>query len=84
MFETAPGSALATWRSTEWPVTATAIITPLAEHRREYLDYEGPVSGDRGAVRRVAGGCHRILQNDAATLVVEFEDRTILRLDCNA
>lgn len=28
----------------------------LADHRREYLTYEGPVSGGRGRVRRVAEG----------------------------
>jgi hypothetical protein len=25
---------------------------PLADHRLHYLDYEGPISGDRGEVRR--------------------------------
>ena len=28
----------------------------LADHRPAYLDYEGPVSGDRGSVTRVAAG----------------------------
>ena len=28
----------------------------IGDHRREYLEYEGPVSGGRGEVRRVAGG----------------------------
>ncbi|MEX2092329.1 MAG: hypothetical protein WD971_06610, partial [Pirellulales bacterium] len=28
----------------------------LAEHRLEYLGYEGPVSGDRGSVRRLDAG----------------------------
>jgi hypothetical protein len=28
----------------------------LADHRRAYLDYEGPVSGNRGSVRRVDRG----------------------------
>jgi hypothetical protein len=30
--------------------------TRLADHRRAYLTYEGPVSGGRGAVTRVAEG----------------------------
>ena len=29
---------------------------PLGDHRNVYLDYEGPVSGGRGMVRRVASG----------------------------
>jgi hypothetical protein len=28
----------------------------LEDHRRAYLDYEGPVSGGRGTVRRLASG----------------------------
>lgn len=56
------------------------MLTPLAEHRRAYLEYEGPVSGNRGAVRRVAGGSYKVLQNDPDTLVVELEDRIILNL----
>ncbi len=34
--------------------------TRLADHRLAYLDYEGPISGDRGVVRRCDGGvyCH--------------------------
>ncbi len=28
----------------------------LADHRLAYLDYEGPVSGDRGSVRRLDSG----------------------------
>jgi hypothetical protein len=55
MFETAPGSSLATWRSAVWPVV-TVTAERLADHRREFLEYEGPVSGDRGQVRRVAAG----------------------------
>lgn len=30
--------------------------TRLADHRLAYLDYEGPISGERGSVTRVDGG----------------------------
>ena len=56
MFETRPGSPLATWRSEIWPIVGPTALTRLGEHRREYLEYEGPVSGDRGFVTRVAAG----------------------------
>src|SRR5258706_5113599 len=56
MFETAPGSPLATWRSPVWPILQPTPIERLDDHRRDYLDYQGPVSNDRGHVRRVAGG----------------------------
>ncbi|GIW74631.1 MAG: hypothetical protein KatS3mg103_1153 [Phycisphaerales bacterium] len=29
---------------------------PIADHRRLYLDYQGPIAGDRGHVERVACG----------------------------
>jgi hypothetical protein len=56
---------LATWSLSElpkrWPGAAAdapsevdAIV--LADHRAAYLEYEGPISGDRGAVTRVASG----------------------------
>jgi len=31
-------------------------LTPLAPHRRAYLDYQGPISGGRGTVQRVDRG----------------------------
>lgn len=32
----------------------------LVDHRRHYLTYEGPISRDRGVVRRVAQGTYRM------------------------
>lgn len=34
--------------------------TRLADHRRDYLDLEGPLSGDRGYVFRITSGTYRI------------------------
>ncbi len=56
MFESSTGLALATWRAADWPVVAGDELTRLADHRRDYLEYEGPVSNDRGHVRRVVTG----------------------------
>jgi hypothetical protein len=56
MFETLPGSALATWRSPRWPVERPTVVTRLKDHRRAYLDYEGELSERRGRVERVATG----------------------------
>jgi hypothetical protein len=45
--------ALKTWRLPRPPdVGAEMDCEALADHRIEYLDYEGPISGDRGAVTR--------------------------------
>ena len=51
---------LRTWRvavpPVMWSEAGALIMQPLPAHRRIYLDYEGPVSGNRGAVTRVAEG----------------------------
>jgi hypothetical protein len=56
------GPALATWRS-PCPldrVGATPVaFVRIADHRLAYLDYEGPVSGDRGHVRPHEKGTFR-------------------------
>ncbi len=63
MFEV--GEELLTWACEEWlsPTDASdAAALHLPPHRLAYLDYEGEVSGDRGTVRRVEAGTHRLLQ----------------------
>ena len=45
------GNQLATWRLAEWPVEKEhQVVVELPPHRIAYLDYEGPLSGDRGHV----------------------------------
>ena len=56
MFETLPGSMLATWRSALWPIVYPLEITRLRDHRRLFLEYEGEISGGRGSVTRVTDG----------------------------
>lgn len=47
------GESLRTWRLAAAPVSDAAIAaTPLPDHRRMYLDYEGEISGGRGHVTR--------------------------------
>ncbi|MGD2111681.1 MAG: DNA polymerase ligase N-terminal domain-containing protein [Phycisphaerae bacterium] len=69
------GDALLTWQLEREPVDAAALPIPakrIGDHRKAYLEYEGPVSGDRGHVRRVDAG------------LVEFErlaaDEVVFRL----
>ncbi len=57
------GDTLATWRlPREAAVPPASLGTAplearrLADHRRAYLDYQGPVSGDRGLVIRIDRG----------------------------
>jgi hypothetical protein len=52
------GDVLHTWRLPTPPQAHGHAIeaTALSDHRRMYLDYEGPVRGNRGIVRRWDAG----------------------------
>lgn len=70
-----PGAErLPTWRLAANPAEETGPVAAvrIADHRREYLDYEGPISGDRGAVTRVDRGPCEVL--------VWFEDLATFEL----
>lgn len=56
------GDALAAWALDDWPTAgqATAALR-LPDHRRDYLTYEGPVSGGRGQVTRLDEGSCKLL-----------------------
>ena len=56
LIETSPDALLLTFRLEAWPIAAPTDILRQADHRRLYLDYEGPISNNRGHVRRVAAG----------------------------
>lgn len=50
---------LQTWRLADMPAPGKPIeATALGDHRLLYLDYEGPVSGNRGTVRRWDAGTY--------------------------
>ena len=51
------GGVLKAWRLLAVSTPGVPVpATPNSDHRAFYLDYEGPVSGDRGTVTRVANG----------------------------
>jgi hypothetical protein len=62
MFET--GAKLRTWAiGVEPDLSVDAHAEPLANHRLEYLEYEGPVSGDRGTVTRWDAGQYELIED---------------------
>ncbi len=68
------GDALRTWRLGHLPRPGIATsCEQLPDHRRAYLDYEGPVSGNRGSVKRVLAGHYQILAESPARLTVRLE-----------
>lgn len=48
----------------------------LPDHRRAYLDYEGPLSDGRGSVARLEAGVCQVVQPDPDTLRVRFRFRS--------
>lgn len=75
MFEMEPAVPLTTFRCPAWPPAIGDVWEELAEHRRAYLDYEGPVSNGRGHVRRVTVGTieHVVLNGDPVTLGIALD-----------
>ncbi len=84
MFEPAPGQPLRTFRASDWPITQPIDLIPLSDHRRHYLTYEGPVSGNRGQVVRIEAGTYRIEPNwdtpAAQHRLVLLPSRAVFRL----
>ena len=61
------GDALLTWQLLKEPIGRSSLpiaAKRIGDHRKAYLDYEGPISRDRGHVRRIDAG------------IVEFEEST--------
>jgi hypothetical protein len=57
------GEVLRTWAiDAEIIANAELPARSLPDHRRIYLDYEGPISGDRGNVRRIASGTYHLIE----------------------
>lgn len=49
----------------------------LADHRLAYLDYEGPLTNDRGSVTRVDRGTFDLLKNSNDHLIIAIHGETI-------
>ncbi|HTV48756.1 MAG TPA: hypothetical protein VMG59_09975 [Phycisphaerae bacterium] len=51
-------------------------VRALPDHRRIYLEYEGPISGDRGQVTRVEEGQFQLLEIMENKLVMELSGKS--------
>lgn len=74
LIEKSPGERLPTWRLAHNPIGAPGPVAAerIGEHRRLYLEYEGPISGGRGEVRRLDRG--------EATILAWADDRVRVEL----
>lgn len=67
---------LRTWSIAEFPADKSSIVAEeLPNHRLAYLDYEGPVSNNRGEVSRVDWGTYEIQSttNDVLVFLLQGE-----------
>ena len=51
----------------------TVVVEQLPEHRLVYLDYQGPVSGNRGSVSRVLDGTIQWQECSATSLIAAVQ-----------
>jgi hypothetical protein len=65
------GEVLATWKLTSDPTSLAAggvrgsvPARRIADHRRAYLTYEGPISRGRGHVTRIDSGTYELTRQD--------------------
>jgi hypothetical protein len=67
------GDVLLTWRLDRIPAEACEFdAVALPDHRKAYLDYEGPVSGDRGSVVRVDHGTFKLLASEDRSMTARL------------
>lgn len=75
MIEASPDAPLRTWRLLhDFRTRVEPIcVTPIGDHRRVYLNFEGELSEGRGFVRRVEQGAARWLVEDSNEVCVRLE-----------
>jgi len=72
------GAILRTWALGEKPTAGREIIAhALADHRIDYLEYEGPVSKNRGSVSRWDFGTYESLVDSQAEIIVQLRGQQL-------
>src|SRR5262245_3542170 len=67
------GDVLRGWRLAEEPESGKSITaTAQSDHRKLYLDFEGPVSGNRGSVTRWDFGEYEVVYQDSLVLILQI------------
>jgi len=73
------GPVLRTWRLAETPDAEGDVAAErLADHRPIYLDYEGPVSGNRGMVRRWDHGTYALVEDSSEKVAVDLAGEKLI------
>jgi len=73
------GTVLRTWALAEEPSAGRDIAaSQLPDHRLAYLDYEGPISGDRGSITRWDAGEYQPVSESADELHITLAGRKLI------
>ncbi len=76
MLET--GEVLATWALPQPPDAGSDLSAEsLPDHRPAYLDYEGPVSGDRGSVVQWDSGTYELRRRSGSGWTVSLQGKRL-------
>lgn len=70
------GEVLLTWQLLKDPADVKNFPIPalrIQDHRKVYLEYEGPISGNRGLVSRIDKGTCEILQRTSSQYVFQLD-----------
>jgi hypothetical protein len=68
---------LLTWAMSELPGPEARLAEELSPHRIAYLDYEGPVSNNRGIVSRLIQGEYDWLERQPDQLAVRLKSQKL-------
>src|SRR5690349_2318886 len=72
------GGVLRAWRVLAEPAPGSeALVEPIGDHRLLYLDYEGPVSGNRGTVKRWDAGTFEWIADTAERIEVALQGKRL-------
>ena len=73
------GGALKTWSLSQEPRAGFDMEAKLlADHRLSYLEYEGPISGDRGSVARWDRGTYEVECQSESELTVRLNGEKLI------
>ena len=76
---------LMTWQLRSQPTGRGACpidCVRIQDHRKRYLDYEGPIRGGRGVVTRVDAGRFELLEDKEDTKTIVFAGRVLSGTFC--
>jgi hypothetical protein len=71
------GNSLKAWEFSQPIAISPQRITALPPHRTFYLQYEGPISGERGSVRQIASGDYELLEDSPNAWTVRLSSSSL-------